>query len=60
MAAWRSATDRKVPRLRRRLVRMAKMPSTALSHEAEVGVKWKVQRGWRASHRRTAGCLWGA
>jgi hypothetical protein len=22
-----------------------KKPSTALSHEAEVGVKWKVQRG---------------
>jgi hypothetical protein len=26
------------------LVRMAKNPSTALSQEAEVGVKWKVQR----------------
>jgi hypothetical protein len=23
--------------------------STALSHEAEVGVKWKVAPGWRAS-----------
>jgi hypothetical protein len=23
--------------------------STALSQDAEVGVKWKVQRGWRAS-----------
>ena len=21
-------------------------------------MKWKVQRGWRASHCRTAGCLW--
>jgi ribose transport system ATP-binding protein len=31
-----------------------------LSHEAEVGVKWNVQRGWRTSHRRTAGCLWAA
>ena len=39
--------DRKTPRFRRRLVRLAKKPSTALSHEAEVGVKWKVQRGWR-------------
>ena len=57
MAAWRSATDRKMPRLRRRLVRVAKKPSTALSQEAEVGVKWNVQRGWRASHWRTAGCL---
>jgi hypothetical protein len=35
-------------------------PSTALSQEAEVGVKWKVQRGWRASHFRAAGCLWAA
>ena len=31
--------------------------STALSQEDEVGVKWNVQRGWRASHRRTTGCL---
>ena len=60
MAAWRSVTDRKTPRLRRRLVRTAKKPSTALSHDAEVGVKWNVQRGWRASHRRTVGCLWAA
>ena len=43
-----------------RLVRMAKKPSTALSHEDEVGVKWNVQRRWRASHRRTTGCLWAA
>ena len=27
---------------------------------AEVGVKWKVQRGWRASQARTLGCLWVA
>src|SRR5271163_4882760 len=47
MAAWRSATDRKTPRFRRRLARTAKKPSTALSQEAEVGVKSKVQRGWR-------------
>src|SRR6202042_1176330 len=58
IAAWRSTTDRKTPRLRRRFVRTAKKPSTALSQEAEVGVKWNVQRGWRASHWRTAGCLW--
>ena len=35
-------------------------PSTALSQEAEVRVKWKIHRGWRASHWRTAGCLWAA
>lgn len=28
------------------------MPTTALSKEALVGVKWNVQRGRRASHRR--------
>ena len=38
---------------------LAKKPSTAFSHELEVGVKWKVQRGWRASHRRTFGVLVG-
>ena len=41
--------ERKTPRLRRRLVSLAKKPSTALSQEAEVGVKWNVKRGWRAS-----------
>src|SRR5258708_15192591 len=49
MAACRSTIPTKVPRLRRRLVSTAKKPSTALSHEALVGVKWKVTRGWRAS-----------
>ena len=28
--------------------------------DAEVGVKWNVQRGCRASHWRTFGCLWVA
>jgi hypothetical protein len=28
-----------------RFVSVAKKPSTALSHEADVGVKWNVQRG---------------
>ncbi len=35
MAVWRSAADRNTPRLRRRLVRMAKKRSTALSNDAE-------------------------
>ena len=47
------------PRLRRRRV-SAEKASTALSHEPEVGVKWKVQRGCRASQARTLGCLWAA
>jgi hypothetical protein len=42
MAAWRSATDRNTPRFSRRFVSVAKNPSTALSQDAEVGVKWKV------------------
>ena len=58
IAAWSSGTDRNMPRLRRRFVSLAKKPSTALSQEAEVGVKWKVQRGCCASHLRTLGCLW--
>jgi hypothetical protein len=40
-------------RLRRLLVRLAKKPSTALSQEAEAGVKWKVQRRCRSNHART-------
>jgi hypothetical protein len=39
-------------------VSLAKKPSTALSQDADVGVKWRVQRGWRASHWSTCGCLW--
>jgi hypothetical protein len=40
MAAWRSAMPVKTPRLSRRRVSLAKKPSTALSQEVEVGVKW--------------------
>ena len=39
MVAWRSTTHRKTPRFSRRLASLAKNPSTALSHEQEVGVK---------------------
>ena len=53
MAAWRSTREWKAPRCRRRRVRVAKKVSTALTQEQEVGVKWKVQRGWRASQART-------
>src|SRR5215204_4029921 len=60
IAACKSTTDRKAPRFNRRLVSLAEKPSTALSHDADVGVKWKVQRGCRASHLRTFGCLWVA
>src|SRR6516165_7383557 len=59
IACWRSATERETPRFSLRLVRAAKKPSMALSQEAEVGVKWKVQRGCRVNHPRTAGCFVG-
>ena len=52
-------TERKTPRFRRRLVSVAKNPSTALIHEQDVGVKWNVKRGCRSSHRKTLGCLCG-
>ena len=47
MAAWRSTTERKTPRFKRRLDSLAKKPSTALSQEHEVGVKWKTKRSCR-------------
>ena len=59
IAACKSTTDRKMPRFNRRFVSLAKKPSTALSQDADVGVKWKVQRGCRANHWRTFGCLVG-
>src|SRR5512132_3667689 len=55
IAAWSSMIERKTPRWRRRLVSLAKKPSTALSQEQEVGVKWKTKRGWRSSHVLTFG-----
>src|ERR1035437_8250813 len=60
IAACKSTTDRKMARFNRRFVSLAKKPSTALSQDADVGVKWNVQRGCRASHWRTFGCLWVA
>ena len=57
MAACRSAIERKTARRMRCRVILEKKFSTALSQEAEVGVKWKIQRGWRASQAKTLGCL---
>ena len=53
MAAWRSTMPLKTPRLSRRRASLAKKPSTALSQEAEVGVKWKWKRWCRSSQART-------
>jgi hypothetical protein len=58
MAACNSTIEPNTPRRRRRRVKAEKKVSTAFSHEPEVGVKWKVQRGCRASQARTSGCLW--
>lgn len=46
-------TERKTPRFNLRFVWVAKNPSTALSHEVDVGVKWNVPsrmtiEPWRA------------
>lgn len=60
MAAWSATRQWKLPRRMRWRVSFEKNVSTALSQEPEVGVKWKVQRGWRASQARTFGCLWVA
>ena len=43
--------------LRLFLVSFAKKLSTALSQEADVGVKWKTNRGWFSIHSRTLGCF---
>ncbi len=43
-----------------RFLRVAKKVSTAFSQEQDVGVKWNVQRGCRASQAPTFGCLWTA
>ena len=60
IAACRSTIEWKTPCFSRRLVSLAKKPSTAFSQELDVGVKWNVQRGWRLSHALTLACLWGA
>lgn len=49
MVVCSSTIEANTPRFSRRLVSLAKKPSTAFSHEDDVGVKWKVQRGWRSS-----------
>jgi hypothetical protein len=41
------------------LVSLAKSPSAAFNQEADVGVKWKLHHGCRASHAFTFGCFVG-
>ncbi len=58
MASWSVTKEWKLPGRSRCRVSLAKKVSTALSQEHEVGVKWKVQRGWRSSQASTLACLW--
>lgn len=62
MAACRSTSEWNVPRLRPHFESLAKKPSTALSHEHEVGVKWKVKWVCRSSLERLRDfeTKWGA
>jgi hypothetical protein len=60
IASCRATTEGNTPRLSRRLVSVANKVSTVLSQEHEMGVKWKVQRGYRVSQRRILACLWAA
>ncbi len=57
MTACKAAGEWNTPRFSRRLVSLAKKPSTAMTHDAEMSVKWNVKRGCRASHSTTFGCL---
>src|SRR5262249_5053978 len=57
MASLSSWRERHTLRLRRFLVSFATKLSTALSQEADVGVKWKTNREWFSIHSRTLGCL---
>ena len=43
MVSWKLVRDLKTPRRMALRVRVEKKFSTALSHDPEVGVKWKTQ-----------------
>jgi hypothetical protein len=58
IAVCRSAIEGNTPRRMRWWIILEVKFSTALSREAEVGVKWNVRRGGRASQASTLGCLW--
>ena len=56
--ATSSLTLRKLPRRMALRVRMPNDVSTWFIQEAEVGVKWKMTRGFAASQVRTSGVVW--
>ena len=57
MAAISSGTLDTARRRNWRSVSSLKQRSAQLSHDAEVGRKWRWTLGWHASHRATASCL---
>jgi hypothetical protein len=57
MAACRLTMEWKLPRRMGWRVSAEKNVSTAFNQEPDVGVKWKVQRGWRASQGLHLGML---
>src|ERR1019366_102636 len=56
--AMSSLTEPTLPRRIAPRVRIPNHVSIWFIHDAEVGVKWKVIRGWRSSQARTSGVLW--
>ena len=44
LAAWSGTIDWKMPRSSRRLMSLVKKPSTALTNDADICMKWKVKR----------------
>ena len=58
MALSRSATLAKLPRRIAWRVMIPKNTSTRFIQLAEVGVKCRWIRGWRASHAATLGWVW--
>ena len=57
--ATRSGTEWKTPRRNALSVSSRNQRSTRLSHDDEVGVKWRWNRGCLSSHLRTSSCCVG-
>src|SRR4029079_19445427 len=62
MYSWiegtRSGTEWKTPRRNALSVSSLNQRSTRLSHDDEVGVKWRWNRGCLSSQLRTSSCWW--
>jgi hypothetical protein len=58
MAPMRSLTEVKLPRRMACQVMNEKKTSAMFSHDPDLGVKCKVNRGYLASQARTSGWVW--